>query len=68
MKVMSLFQITLPKNFTKQSINLIVNSNKLENTINIVRNKLIVKSSDIDTCIKILKRNYIPFSYNSLNK
>ena len=65
---MSLFQITLPKSFTKQSINLIVNSNKLENTINIVKNKLIVKSSDIDTCIKILERNYIPFSYNSLNK
>ena len=65
---MSLFQITLPKSFTKQSINLIVNSNKLENTINIVKNKLIVKSSDIDTCTKILERNYIPFSYKSLNK
>ena len=63
---MSLFQITLPKSFTKQSINLIINSNKLENTINIVKNKLIVKSSDIDTCRKILERNYIPFKYSSL--
>ena len=33
---MSLFQITLPKSFTKQSINLIVNSNKLENTIKLI--------------------------------
>ena len=65
---MSLFQITLPKSFTRQSVNLIVNSNKLENTINIIKNKLIVKSSDIDTCRKILERNFIPFTYNSIKK
>jgi len=65
---MNLFQITLSKSFTKQSINLIINSNKLQNTINIIGNKLVVKSSDIDNCIKILNRHYIPFTYKVIKK
>ena len=44
---MSLFIISVQKNFVKQSTSLILNSNKLTSTINIVQNKLIVKSEDI---------------------
>ena len=63
---MKLLQITLPKGFISKSASLIQNSNKLQNTINILSNKIIIKQSDLNICTKILRRNNIPFKYSSL--
>jgi hypothetical protein len=64
---MSLFIISVQKNFVKQSTSLILNSNKLTSTINIVQNKLIVKSEDLDYIFKVLERNIIPFTIKQIN-
>jgi hypothetical protein len=64
---MSLFIISVQKNFVKQSTSLIMNSNKLTSTINIVQNKLIVKSEDLDYIFKVLERNIIPFTIKQIN-
>jgi hypothetical protein len=65
---MSLFIISVQKNFVKQSTSLIMNSNKLTSTINIVQNKLIVKSEDLDYIFKVLERNIIPFTIKQIVK
>jgi len=65
---MSLFIISVQKNFVKQSTSLIMNSNKLTSTINIVQNKLIVKSEDLDYIFKVLERNIIPFTIKKVVK
>jgi len=65
---MSLFIISVQKNFVKQSTSLILNSNKLTSTINIVQNKLIVKSEDLDYIFKVLERNIIPFTIKHIVK
>jgi hypothetical protein len=65
---MSLFIISVQKNFVKQSTSLILNSNKLTSTINIVQNKLIVKSEDLDYIFKVLERNIIPFTIKQIVK
>jgi hypothetical protein len=64
---MSLFIVSVQKNFVKQSTSLILNSNKLSSTINIVQNKLIVKSEDLDYIFKVLERNIIPFTVKQIN-
>lgn len=64
---MSLFIVSVQKNFVKQSTSLILNSNKLSSTINIVQNKLIVKSKDLDYIFKVLERNIIPFTVKQIN-
>ena len=65
---MSLFIISVQKNFVKQSTSLIMNSNKLTSTINIVQNKLIIKSEDLDYIFKVLERNIIPFTIKQIVK
>jgi len=65
---MSLFIISVQKNFVKQSTSLIMNSNKLTSTINIVQNKLIVKSEDLDYIFNVLERNIIPFTVKQIVK
>ena len=64
---MSLFIVSVQKNFVKQSTSLILNSNKLSSTINIVQNKLIVKSEDLDYIFKVLERDIIPFTVKQIN-
>ena len=55
--------ISISKSFVKKSTALILNSNKLSNTINIVGNKIVYKEGDDEKVIKtILKRNLIPFN------
>jgi hypothetical protein len=63
---MKLLQITLPKGFISKSVSLIQNSNKLQNTINILSNKIIIKQSDLNICTNLLRKNNIPFKYSSL--
>ena len=65
---MTLYSISVQKNFTKQSTSLIMNSNKLFNTINIVSNKIIVKDRDVNFIFTILERNLIPFTIKQLRK
>ena len=65
---MSLFIISVQKNFVKQSTSLIMNSNKLINTIHIIHNKLITKSEDVDYVTKVLERNIIPFTVKQVNQ
>lgn len=59
---MNLYIISVPKNFVKISTSLVMSNNKLLNTINIVQNRLIVKSQDLDHIFKVLERNVIPFT------
>ena len=59
---MNLYIISVPKNFVKISTSLVMSNNKLLNTINIVSNKLIVKSEDVHYVFNVLDRNIIPFT------
>jgi hypothetical protein len=59
---MNLYIISVPKNFVKISTSLVMSNNKLLNTINIIQNKLIVKSEDVDYIFNVLERNVIPFT------
>jgi len=65
---MNLYTISVPKNFVKISTSLVMSNNKLLNTINIIQNKLIVKSEDVDHVIKVLERNVIPFTIKEISK
>ena len=65
---MNLYIVSVPKNFVKVSTTAIMSNNKLFNTINIVSNKLIVKSDDLDHIFKVLERNVIPFTVKEIVK
>ena len=65
---MNLYIVSVPKNFVKISTSLVMSNNKLLNTINIVSNKLIVKSEDLDHIFKVLDRNVIPFTVKQISK
>ena len=65
---MNLYIVSVPKNFVKISTSLVMTNNKLLNTINIVSNKLIVKSEDLDHIFKVLDRNVIPFTVKQISK
>ena len=65
---MSLFIVSVSKSFVKQSTKLVMSDNKLLNTINIVSNKLIVKSEDLDHIFRVLERNVIPFTVKQISK
>ena len=64
---MNLYIVSVPKNFVKISTSLVMSNNKLFNTINIIQNKLIVKSEDLDHIFKVLERNVIPFKVKQIN-
>ena len=65
---MNLYIVSVSKSFVKQSTKLAMSDNKLLNTINIVSNKLIVKSEDLDHIFKVLERNVIPFTVKQIRK
>ena len=65
---MNLYIVSVSKSFVKQSTKLVMSDNKLLNTINIVSNKLIVKSEDLDHIFKVLERNVIPFTVKQIRK
>jgi hypothetical protein len=65
---MNLYIVSVSKSFVKQSTKLVMSDNKLLNTINIVSNKLIVKSEDLDHIFKVLERNVIPFTVKQISK
>ena len=65
---MNLYIISVPKNFVKISTSLVMSNNKLLNTINIIQNKLIVKSEDVDHVFNVLERNVIPFTIKKVSK
>lgn len=65
---MNLYIISVPKNFVKISTSLVMSNNKLLNTINIIQNKLIVKSEDVDYIFNVLDRNVIPFTIKKVSK
>ena len=54
--------ISLPKGLVKKSTSLILNSNKLTSTINIVGTKIVYKGEDEKVIKTILERNLIPFN------
>jgi|APGre2960657404_1045060.scaffolds.fasta_scaffold773123_1 hypothetical protein len=54
--------ISLPKGLVKKSTSLILNSNKLTSTINIVGTKIVYKEEDGKVIKTILERNLIPFN------
>ena len=54
--------IPLPKGLVKKSTSLILNSNKLTSTINIVGTKIVYKEEDGKVIKTILERNLIPFN------
>jgi hypothetical protein len=54
--------ISLPKGLVKKSTSLILNSNKLTSTINIVGTKIVYKEEDGKVIKSILERNLIPFN------
>jgi hypothetical protein len=54
--------ISLPKGLVKKSTSLILNSNKLTSTINIVGTKVVYKEEDGKVIKTILERNLIPFN------
>jgi hypothetical protein len=54
--------ISLPKGFLKKGTALILNSNKLTSTINIVGTKIVYKEEDGKVIKTILERNLIPFN------
>lgn len=54
--------ISLPKGLVKKSTSLILNSNKLTSTINIVGTKIVYKGEDEKVIKSILERNLIPFN------
>ena len=54
--------ISLPKGLVKKSTSLILNSNKLTSTINIVGTKIVYKEEDSKVIKTILERNLIPFN------
>jgi hypothetical protein len=54
--------ISLSKGLVKKSTSLILNSNKLTSTINIVGTKIVYKEEDGKVIKTILERNLIPFN------
>ena len=54
--------ISLSKGLVKKSTSLILNSNKLTSTINIVGTKIVYKGEDEKAIKTILERNLIPFN------
>jgi hypothetical protein len=54
--------ISLSKGLVKKSTSLILNSNKLTSTINIVGTKIVYKEEDGKVIKSILERNLIPFN------
>ena len=54
--------ISLSKGLEKKSTSLILNSNKLTSTINIVGTKIVYKEEDGKVIKSILERNLIPFN------
>ena len=54
--------ISLPKGLVKKSTSLILNSNKLTSTLNIVGTKIVYKGEDEKVIKTILERNLIPFN------
>ena len=54
--------ISLSKGLVKKSTSLILNSNKLTSTINIVGTKIVYKGEDEKVIKTILERNLIPFN------
>ena len=54
--------ISLSKGLVKKSTSLILNSNKLTSTINIVGTKIVYKGEDEKVIKSILERNLIPFN------
>jgi hypothetical protein len=53
--------ITISKSNLKKATSLIMNSNKLKNTINILDTRIICKLDDLETIENILTRNTIKF-------
>ena len=54
--------ISLSKGLVKRGTALILNSNKLQSTINIVGTKIVYKEEDGKVIKTILERNLIPFN------
>ncbi len=54
--------ISISKSFVKKGTALILNSNKLQSTINIVGTKIVYKEEDGKLIKTILERNLIPFN------
>ena len=54
--------ISISKSFVKKGTALILNSNKLSNTINLVGTKIVYKEGDGEVIKTILKRNLIPYT------
>ena len=63
---MNLYSISVSKNFVKVSTKLVMSNNKLMNTINIVNDKLICKSQDLNYIFNVLDNNVIPFTITKI--
>lgn len=61
-----LVQVSVSKSFTQLAAKHIMQSNKLQSTVNIIGNKLVIKVEDVKLVAKVLERNVIPFKMSSI--
>lgn len=61
-----MYKILIPSGLVKKSTSVLVNSNKLKNTINILSNGIIVKSQDLEYVLNTFDRLNLKVSYKKV--
>ena len=57
-----MYKVNIPAGFIKKTTSLLLNSNKLSSTINIIGTGIVVKSEDLDLVFKTLEKLEVRFS------
>ena len=61
-----MYKVTIPTSFIKKSTSVLVNSNKLKSTINIISTGIIIKSQDLEYILNTFDRLNLKVSYKKV--
>ena len=61
-----MYKITIPSGLIKKSTSVLVNSNKLKNTINITKTGILVKPSDLEYILNTFEKLQLKVSYKKV--